>query len=259
MCLAQSDLVAMNPSAVAATTAGDVGTAAEAGTSDTVDTILRYLGIAVLVLAGLMLPLLIVRWVRTATAIAAGDGGWTEKEPITWIGEQLKAQCMACRSCGLCTTRNNVVFEAGNREAKRCSWAKAPANREDGRAFPSWSRRAILDEMLSIIDVDRKRCYIANIVKCRPPQNRDPWKRSRRPAGPSWKPKSSWSSRKSSCAWAASPPRSSSRPDYRITRSMAAGEQRDGVWMTAFYHPSALLGTSKRRTPFRTFWASGRS
>ena len=43
MCLAQSDLVAMNPSAVAATTAGDVGTAAEAGTSDTVDTILRYL------------------------------------------------------------------------------------------------------------------------------------------------------------------------------------------------------------------------
>lgn len=66
VCLAQSDLVAMNPSAVAATTAGDVGTAAEAGTSDTVDTILRYLGIAVLVLAGLMLLLLIVRWVRTA-------------------------------------------------------------------------------------------------------------------------------------------------------------------------------------------------
>ena len=66
VCLAQSDLVAMNPSAMAATTAGDVGTTSEAGTSDTVDMVLRYLGIAVLILAGLMLLLLIVRWVRTA-------------------------------------------------------------------------------------------------------------------------------------------------------------------------------------------------
>ena len=138
--------------------------------------------------------------------------------------EQLKAQCVACRSCDLCTTRNNVVFEAGNREAKLMFVGEGPGEQEDRRGIPFVGAAGqFLDEMLSIIDVDRKRCYIANIVKCRPPQNRDPLETEQDAC---WKRKSSWYSRKSSSAWAVSPPRGSSGPIIALPGTTAAGSSR---------------------------------
>lgn len=149
---------------------------------------------------------------------------------------------MACRSCGLCTTRNNVVFEAGNREAKLMFVGEGPGEQEDRQGIPFVGAAGqFLDEMLSIIDVDRKRCYIANIVKCRPPRNRDPL-----------------NTEQDACIGYLRAQTALIRPKiivclgriaamriidkgFRITKQHGQWFDRAGVQMTAIYHPSAVL------------------
>ena len=88
---------------------------------------------------------------------------------------QLEATCQACTRCGLCETRHNVVFGVGPRNADVMFVGEGPGQQEDlqGEPFVGPAGR-LLDDMLCIIDLGRHNCYIANIVKCRPPKNRDP-------------------------------------------------------------------------------------
>lgn len=90
--------------------------------------------------------------------------------------ESLRAACMDCRKCGLCETRHNVVFGVGNPEAKVMFVGEGPGENEDLQGEPFVGRAGkLLDTMLDAIDLSRERnIYIANIVKCRPPHNRDP-------------------------------------------------------------------------------------
>ena len=92
----------------------------------------------------------------------------------TW--EELEQQCLSCTGCGLCETRHNVVFGVGKRDAGVLFVGEGPGEQEDlsGEPFVGPAGK-LLDDMLSIVDLDRaQNCYIANIVKCRPPRNRDP-------------------------------------------------------------------------------------
>ena len=90
--------------------------------------------------------------------------------------QKLKEECLACRSCGLCETRNNVVFGVGVDNAEVMLIGEGPGENEDLRGEPFVGRGGqLLDKMLAAVDLDRhKNIYIANIVKCRPPKNRDP-------------------------------------------------------------------------------------
>lgn len=90
--------------------------------------------------------------------------------------EELKADCLNCRKCGLCETRHNVVFGVGNPEAKVMFVGEGPGENEDLQGEPFVGRAGkLLDLMLDAVDLSRERnIYIANIVKCRPPKNRDP-------------------------------------------------------------------------------------
>lgn len=87
----------------------------------------------------------------------------------------LEESCLSCRGCGLCETRHHVVFGVGKRDADILFVGEGPGEQEDllGEPFVGPAGK-LLDDMLSIIDIDRTNCYIANIVKCRPPHNRDP-------------------------------------------------------------------------------------
>ena len=91
-----------------------------------------------------------------------------------WDG--LKQTCMNCTRCGLCETRHNLVFGIGNVKADILFVGEGPGEQEDLKGEPFVGPAGkLLDDMLSIIDLDRhENCYIANIVKCRPPRNRDP-------------------------------------------------------------------------------------
>jgi len=87
--------------------------------------------------------------------------------------ETLKADCLACSRCELCKTRTNVVFGQGVPDAEVLFVGEGPGQSEDEQGLPFVGRSGqLLDKYLFAIDLDReKNCYIANIVKCRPPQN----------------------------------------------------------------------------------------
>ena len=90
--------------------------------------------------------------------------------------EELRENCLKCRKCELCETRHNVVVGVGNPEAKVMFIGEGPGENEDLQGEPFVGRGGkLLDKMLNAVDHDRnKNIYIANIVKCRPPKNRDP-------------------------------------------------------------------------------------
>ena len=93
---------------------------------------------------------------------------------LDWNG--LKNLCAGCTHCGLCETRHHVVFGMGIEDADIMFVGEGPGEQEDLTGLPFVGPAGmLLDDMLSIIDLSRNtNCYIANIVKCRPPRNRDP-------------------------------------------------------------------------------------
>ena len=89
--------------------------------------------------------------------------------------EELRATCMACRNCGLAETRTHVVFGTGNEHADLLFVGEGPGKNEDETGIPFVGRAGqLLDHYLTAVGLCREDVYIANIVKCRPPQNRDP-------------------------------------------------------------------------------------
>lgn len=90
--------------------------------------------------------------------------------------KQIHSACRKCRSCDLSKTRNNVVVAKGNPDAKIFIIGEAPGEKEDITGFPFVGRAGkMLHSVLESVDIDPlKDCYITNIVKCRPPENRRP-------------------------------------------------------------------------------------
>ena len=91
----------------------------------------------------------------------------------TW--ENLQEECEKCRACSLCEGRQNLVFGTGCPSAEIMLIGEGPGQQEDNTGIPFVGPAGkLLDSMLEMIDLDRDKVYIANIVKCRPPRNRDP-------------------------------------------------------------------------------------
>ena len=90
--------------------------------------------------------------------------------------EQLHNECNGCEKCQLCATRTNLVFGVGSAESRIMFIGEGPGEQEDLRGEPFVGRAGkLLDLMLDAVDLSRQsNIYIANIVKCRPPKNRDP-------------------------------------------------------------------------------------
>jgi DNA polymerase len=89
--------------------------------------------------------------------------------------EQFYLEIKDCRQCPLGATRTNLVFGAGNPNAKVMFIGEAPGEDEDKQGVPFVGRAGkLFDKMLKTISLSREDIYIANILKCRPPRNRDP-------------------------------------------------------------------------------------
>ena len=88
----------------------------------------------------------------------------------------LENACLSCQNCGLCQGRHHVVFGTGPREAQVMFVGEGPGENEDLQGEPFVGRGGqFLDKLLAAVDLDRHtNIYITNMVKCRPPQNRDP-------------------------------------------------------------------------------------
>jgi len=159
----------------------------------------------------------------------------------TW--ESLRQECLSCRRCALADTRHNVVFGVGPTDAEVLFIGEGPGENEDLQGEPFVGRAGkLLDEMLSLIDLNRKEnIYIANMVKCRPPQNRDP-------LGTEQDACMDYLQRQIAllrpkiivCLGRISALRFI-RDDYKITKEHGQWTLKDGIWCTALYHPAALL------------------
>ena len=169
----------------------------------------------------------------------------------TW--EELKQDCACCTRCGLCETRHHVVFGVGREDADVMLVGEGPGEQEDLSGIPFVGPAGkLLDDMLSIIDLSRERnCYIANIVKCRPPRNRDPLETEQDACIDYLRRQTALVQPRILICLGRIAAKRLIDPDYRITRQHGQWVQKNGVWMTAIYHPSALLrDVSKRPETF---------
>lgn len=162
--------------------------------------------------------------------------------------QELKAACMVCRECGLCNTRHNVVFGVGNENADIMFIGEGPGEQEDLQGVPFVGPAGkLLDDMLSIIDLDRTNVYIANIVKCRPPRNRDPEADEQDACIGFLRKQIQLVNPKVIVCLGRVAALRMIRPDFRITREHGQWTKIDGIWYTATYHPSALLRDVTKR------------
>ncbi len=118
----------------------------------------------------------------TVEATGAGGGALTRTPENAVLSDlrgldwrQLAQRVAQCQECQLCKTRQQTVFGDGNQLAKWLVVGEAPGAEEDRQGKPFVGRAGkLLDNMLQAIGLSRETAYIANIVKCRPPANRDP-------------------------------------------------------------------------------------
>ena len=156
--------------------------------------------------------------------------------------EALRARCQGCRKCRLGATRTKLVFGVGPVPSPVVFVGEGPGQQEDllGEPFVGPAGK-LLDDMLSIIDLSRENSYICNIVKCRPPQNRDP------------KPEET-----ACCIGYLSRQLEIIKPKiivclgrvaatilidkgFKVTRQHGEWFNKDGVWYMGTFHPAALL------------------
>ena len=165
---------------------------------------------------------------------------------LAW--EQLKQTCYSCTRCALCDTRHNVVFGVGKESADIMFVGEGPGEQEDLKGEPFVGAAGkLLDDMISIIDLDRTNCYIANIVKCRPPHNRDPLETEQDACIGYLRNQVALVKPKMIVCLGRVAAKRVIREDYRITREHGTWVEKNGVWMTAIYHPSALLRDLSKR------------
>lgn len=162
--------------------------------------------------------------------------------------DELEQQCSQCTWCGLCQTRKNVVFGVGNREADILFVEEGLGEQEDIQGIPFVGAAGkLLDDMLSIIDLNRQNVYIANIVKCRPPHNRDPQPEEQEACIGFLRNQVALIKPKIIVCLGRVAAKKLIDPDYRITSQHGQWVEKNGMWMTAIYHPSALLRDVTKR------------
>ena len=157
--------------------------------------------------------------------------------------EGLQADCLQCKKCGLCASRNHVVFGVGNGQAKVMLVGEGPGEHEDLEGEPFVGRGGqLLDKLLAAVDLDRRlNVYITNIVKCRPPKNRDPLPEEQEACLPWLRRQFAVIRPKVVVCLGRVAAMKMIKPDMKITKEHGQFVEKNGVWMMATLHPAALL------------------
>ena len=167
--------------------------------------------------------------------------------------KELEQRCMRCDRCPLAPTRTNVVFGAGQTDAEVMFVGEGPGEHEDLQGEPFVGRAGqLLDDMLSLIGLSRKsNFYIANIVKCRPPQNRDPLGNEQDACFPWLEEQIALLQPKIIICLGRVAAQRLIGADFKITEEHGQWFRRGDALVTAIYHPAALLrDTGKKPDTF---------
>ncbi len=157
--------------------------------------------------------------------------------------KELEEKCRGCTKCPLGETRRNLVFGVGNEKAKIMFVGEGPGEQEDLQGFPFVGKSGqLLDKYLNLIDLDRsKNVYIANIVKCRPPQNRDPKPEEAELCIDYLRSQFKLIRPKIVVCLGRIAAQRLIAPDFRVTKEHGIFTEKNGVLFMGTFHPSALL------------------
>lgn len=166
-----------------------------------------------------------------------------EKQPVqqtSWL--TLLEQIEACRQCGLVGGIRRKVPGQGNPDARLLIVGEGPGRDEDaqGLAFVGAAGQ-LLTKMLAAIDLKREDVYIANVVKCRPPGNREPTPEEAALCLPYLRAQTALIRPQVILMLGATALKFLVSPTYRITASRGRWIERKGFWMMPTFHPAALL------------------
>lgn len=167
--------------------------------------------------------------------------------------EELNEYCGQCESCPLSKSRTNLVFGTGSEHADLLFVGEAPGEKEDLSGIPFVGAAGkLLDKYLEAVGIERDSVYIANILKCRPPKNRDPLPEEEdacigylREQVRLIRPKII------ACLGRISAMRLI-KPDFKITKEHGVWYERGDFLLTAVYHPSALLRDPRKKEDMLT-------
>ena len=158
----------------------------------------------------------------------------------TW--ENLRQECLQCTGCALAERRQSVVFGVGAEDARILLVGEGPGKHEDEQGVPFVGRAgALLDDMLAIIGLNREKVYIANTVKCRPPENRDPFNEEKMACRGWLERQIALLQPKILICLGRHAAKELIREDFQISGEHGQWFEKDGVRMTAIFHPAALL------------------
>ena len=162
--------------------------------------------------------------------------------------DSIRKACASCELCGLGAGRTRLVFGDGSENSEVMLIGEGPGEQEDLQGIPFVGPAGkLLDTMLELIDLDRSKVYIANMVKCRPPHNRDPRDEEIASCRPWLEHQIRAVSPKIIVCLGRIAACSLIDRDFRITREHGQWFKKDGIEYTALYHPSALLRDPGKR------------
>ena len=151
-------------------------------------------------------------------------------------------QCRQCQKCELYKSRNNVVFGDGNPHAKILFVGEAPGEQEDLKGIPFVGRAGqLLDKYLFAVDLDRKDVYIANILKCRPPHNRDPLPAEEDTCIDYLRNQVNLIQPKLIVCLGRISAKRLIKPDFQMMKEHGKWFKKGNYLLTAVYHPAAIL------------------
>lgn len=162
--------------------------------------------------------------------------------------EHLKERCLSCSKCELYKTRTNVVFGVGDPSSPIVFVGEGPGEQEDLRGEPFVGPAGkLLDTMLEIIGLDRSKVYICNIVKCRPPYNRDPLPDEQTACEEWLNSQLQFINPKIIVCLGRIAAKKLIDPDFKITKQHGQWFSINNIDLIAIYHPSALLRDLNKR------------
>lgn len=161
---------------------------------------------------------------------------------------ELEKMCNECTKCDLHKTRNTIVFGKGDIHANLMFIAEAPGEQEDLTGIPFVGKSGqLFDKILDAIELRREEIYISNIVKCRPPKNRNPKEQEKQACLPYLRKQVSLIHPKILVCLGRVAAQTIIKPDLKITKEHGIFFERAGYLMIATYHPSALLRDPSRK------------
>jgi len=162
--------------------------------------------------------------------------------------ETLYNECNECKKCSLCETKTNTVFGSGNKNATLMFIGEAPGEKEDLQGLPFVGASGkLLDKYLDAVGLNREDVYIANILKCRPPKNRDPKPEEEDACIDFLRKQLELIQPKMIVCLGRISAMRLIKPDFKITSEHGKWFKKGNFLMCAVYHPSALLRDPRKR------------